>query len=357
MSFERNLYTLLASGNFDNLFFSPFSVRTALTLAAAGAREHTAREMAAVLEFGRSDATNLVPFLKEQGIKMGADGTLRVANRVWAQKGFPFNQGYLNLLGRELIELVDFASQSESVRAGINDWVALQTEQKIRNLLTPGSLDAQVKMVLVNALYFYANWVSKFDPEYIRQGDFFLDDRRSVKAPLMWQEGRFKYASLDGYSVLEMPYVGGQKSMLVLLPDQKVVDLSLSVLPDPANLKRSLRPEKVSITFPKFKIDWGFDLAQALSRMGMSSAFGYQADFSGMEPSKSLYISGVFHRACVAVDEVGTEAAAATAVVTRSKGSAVERVYPFCADHPFVFWILHGDKVLFMGRVMDPTAG
>jgi len=356
MSFDHNLYQLLAQDG-KNLFFSPFSVRFALTLAAAGARGQTAREMAHVLEFGRSDATTRVPFLKGLGEQMGSDGTLRVANRLWAQEGFVFDPDFLRLLSGDGIELVDFYDHAEEVRQEINKWVALHTKEKIKNLLGEGSLDSHVKLVITNALYFYANWVSRFDVANTRSGDFFLDNRWTVSAPLMRQEDRFCFAELENFSVLEMPYLGGQKSMLVLLPNQREGLTHLAALPEPSSLRQAMHPKRVQITFPKFRINWGtVNLAYTLAEMGMGSAFDRRADFGGMEPTGSLCISGVYHKAYVSVDEAGTEAAAATAEVMRSKGVSLEQVYEFRADHPFIFWILHGDKVLFMGRLTDPTA-
>lgn len=364
--FACELYKQLAREG-GNLFFSPFSIKAALTRPLIGARGETGQQMRQVLDFGeRVPPTGIALQVRQQETVLrecSAEGIrLAIANRLWAQQDFDFNQSYLDVVGPDGIEMVDFRSDPDAIAEAINQWIAENTNYLIRDMVSPGVLDAMVRLVIANAIYFKGLWGSQFDPEKTRLGEFKVDVHNSVQTEMMHQTAHFGYLdSADGLKVLEMPYKGDRLSMVVFLPDEvsglERIEQNLT----PANLGRwlnGLRAQKVRVTFPKFKITWGTkELTPALMAMGMLDAFSMDADFSGIEPTRYLYISNVMHKAFVNVDEEGTEAAAATVVVMRGK-SVSPPIPEFRADHPFAFVIY--DKAtgttLFMGRVADPTA-
>jgi serpin B len=367
--FAMDLYAQLdreQSGR--NLFFSPTSVSLALAMAAAGARGPTQAEMAKVLHLD-ADLTQagahdhqLLEQWNAAGEKRGYQ--LRVANRLWGQKGCLIHPEFLALTrqqyGAEML-LLDF-SQTEAARGEINHWVEQQTNEKIKNLIPPGSLDALTRLVLTNAVYFKGDWVTPFDKKRTQDEDFMVSAEGKVKAPLMHHTATLGYADEETLQVLEMPYVGRELSMVVLLP--KKVDglpelektLSLEKL---TALLAKLRACKVVASIPRFKMETSFGLGPTLQALGMRQAFSRSADFSGISSAEGLYISAVIHKAYVDVNEQGTEAAAATGVVM--KALAMRRVEPipvFRADHPFLFLIrdTRSGSVLFMGRLTKPVS-
>jgi len=363
--FACEMYRRLAQEG-GNLFFSPFSIKAALTRPLIGALGATGQQMREVLGFGSREApTEIARRARQQEIHLescSVEGIqLAIANKLWAQQDFDFNQSYLDLVGPDGIEMVDFRSDPDTIAEAINQWIAENTNYLIQNMVSPGVLDAMVRLVIANAIYFKGLWAQQFDPEKTRLGEFKVHIGEPVQAEMMHQTARFGYLdSADGLKVLEMPYKGDRLSMVVFLPDEVSGLGRIEQDLNPANLGRwlnCLRTRKVRVTFPKFKITWGTkELTPVLRTMGMLDAFSMDADFSGIEPTRYLYISNVMHKAFVNVDEKGTEAAAATVVVMRGKGISPP-IPEFRADHPFAFVIY--DKAtgatLFMGRVADPT--
>ena len=351
-----------------NLFFSPMSISIALGMTAAGAQGQTEAEMAQTLHL-----TGILPQAhaeyrkalerwnsadKDRGYK------LRVANRLWGQKGFPFLAGYLTLTRQEYgaeLGLVDYARQTEAARQEINAWVEKQTAEKIKNLLPQGVLDSTTRLVLTNAIYFKGDWASQFKKDQTHDEDFTVSSMQKVKVPLMHQTRTYPFVEDASLQVLELPYKGNDLSMLVLLPKaaEGLADLEKSLSASKiADLRAKLRSRKVEVYLPKFKLEASFSMKKTLEGLGMKVPFTGDADFSGMDGQRDLYISAVVHKAFVDVNEEGTEAAAATAVVM-AKSRAV-RVEPppvvFRADHPFVFTICdkRDGSILFLGRVADP---
>jgi serpin B len=261
------------------------------------------------------------------------------------------------------LEQVDFQTQAESARKEINDWVSDKTKGKIADLIGPGVLNAATRLALVNAIYFKGRWLHEFKKVRTKDQPFFFNrDEKVVRTMLMNQSARFGYAETDSLQLLEMPYMGGDVSMVVLLPKEKG---GLKALENSLTQKHlndwlaQVSPHEVNVFLPKFKMTQEFGLARTLQAMGMTAAFSPpRADFSDMDGAKDLYISAVVHKAFVEVNEEGTEAAAATAVgVSRS---AMQRPQPmpfFRADHPFLFLIrdTHSGSILFMGRVTNPA--
>jgi serpin B len=354
-----------------NLFFSPTSISVALAMTAAGARGQTQSEMATVLHLD-ADLAQAHAHYQQLLAQWNATGQkrayqLRVANRLWGQKGFTIRPEFLALTrqqyGAEML-LVDFAQPAAASRE-INQWVEQQTNNKIKDLVPPSSLDALTRLVLTNAVYFKGDWVQPFDKQNTQEQDFTVSTDRKVKAPLMHQQTRMGYAADGTLQALELPYAGGELSMVVLLPKKVdgLPELEKTLTFDKlAALVSKLRVREVNIFLPKFKLETSFGLGPTLEAMGMKRAFSKEdADFSGISSAESLYISAVLHKAYVDVNEEGTEAAAATAVVM-APTAAREAPRPppipvFRADHPFLFLIrdTKAGSILFMGRLSDPT--
>jgi len=365
-AFAVDLYSKLREEE-GNLFFSPYSISTALAMTYAGARGNTEKQMAQVLHFTLPQCRLHPAFASMEAalkaIQEKGDVELRVANALWPQEDYVFLKAFLELTEKyygSAITPLDYKTAHEAARRTINAWVEEKTNGKIKDLIPEGVLDALTRLVLTNAIYFKGNWATQFDKKLTEDAPFHLLLGESVETPLMHQKQTCGYGEFEGLQVLELPYVGEALSMVVLLP--KKVD-GLAELEDrltAENLEKwttRLRKEKVSIFLPKFTMTSQFQLQDTLASMGMPDAFNMSADFSGMDGTKNLFISAVIHKAFVAVDEEGTEAAAATGVVIRLK--AAPRPAPvFRADHPFVFIIRDNvsGSILFLGRVVDPTA-
>jgi len=351
-----------------NLFFSPYSISLALAMTYAGARGETEAGMAEALSFTLGQdrlhpAFNALGLLLEsrgQGAQ-GSDGEgfrLNIANALWGQKDYGFLPELLDTLAVNYgagMRLLDFVADPEGSRLRINGWVSDETEGKIENLIPQGFITALTRLVLTNAVYFNAAWAKPFEEEATVQGVFHGLDGGETDVPMMNQTERFPYAEGDGYQALELPYDGQELSMLLLLPREGAFrDFEGSL--DPARLKavvEDLGTTNVRLSLPKFEYEAGpLMLRQILSDMGMGVAFGGDADFSGMDGTRSLSIAEVIHKGFVSVDEAGTEAAAATAVVmelTSIPGAPVDVVF----DRPFLFLIRDRETgaVLFLGRV------
>jgi serpin B len=361
----------------DNLFYSPYSVSIALAMVSAGAGGDTATQMAQALHFILpSDrlhrafnrlALELAGRSKVEGLKPDQVFQLNVANSLWGQKGFSFEQAYLDLLAQNYAAgmlLVDYQKDAEAARREINDWVSGSTEQRIKDIIPPGALDALTRLVLANAVYFKAAWQDPFDKHFTQPDTFHLLDGGSVQVDMMSQSTRLDAMQGDGYRAVEMPYAGGQLSMLVLLPDEgRFSDMETRVDAGMvAETVAALQPVEVDLTLPKFKMEWSSELSKALNVLGMTDAFNpSRADFSGIDGARDLYISLILHKAFVSVDEDGTEAAAATiaAVEAMAMPGTPEEPFQFKADRPFLFLIRDNPTgtILFLGRVMNPAAG
>jgi len=369
-AFAFELYKALQSEE-GNLFFSPYSISTALAMTYAGARGETEQQMADTLHFSLPQ-TQLHPAFNSLDIQLTTneeggksdkrtDFTLRIANSLWGQQGYPFLEEFLDMLAENYgagMRLVDFVTASEPARIAINDWVSDQTEEKIKDLIPQGAIDSMTRLVLANAIYFYADWQRQFDPNDTRDAAFTLLNEEQVTVSMMSQLSGFLYTQGEGYQAVEMPYVGGKAAMTIIVPNSgEFADFDSSITVDQideiiANLER----KQVKLRLPKFTYKSDFSLAEILSRMGMHDAFG-NADFSGMDGTTNLFISDVFHKAFVAVDEEGTEAAAATAVVMTLSAEPIIDV-TLTIDRPFIYLIRDTDtgSILFMGRVLNPAA-
>lgn len=350
-----------------NLFFSPYSISTALTMTYTGARGNTAKEMAEVLKLPPLELKKIASAFGDLQKQLQADKKksgyqLNVANALWGQKGYGFLPEFLDLnkkyYGSGLTEL-DFA-KSEEARKTINAWVEDKTNKKIKDLIPGGALDSMTRLVLTNAIYFKGDWASKFKNENTKPADFNVTKDKKVQAQMMYQKELFQYAQVDNMQFLQLPYKGDKLSMLIILSktigDMESVESTLNSQSLQSYINKMVKKE-VEVYLPKFKMTCGtIELAEVLAKMGMKDAFSSAADFSGMSGKKDLYISNVMHKAFIEVNEEGTEAAAATAVGMKLL-SIAEPPPVFCADRPFIFIIRDNvsQSILFMGKVANPT--
>jgi len=356
-----------------NIFFSPYSISTALAMTYEGAKGKTASEIQDVFHFPkdgekmRSGYANVISELN----KKDKPYELQTANALWAHNGFTFLDDYFDLIGKYYggkVTNLDFVKDTENSRKTINTWVEQQTKNKIKDLIPAGMLDPTTRLVLTNAIYFKGDWIKQFEKNNTRPQDFRITPENQVEVQMMNRtdkEAKFNYAENDILQILEMPYKGDELSMLVLLPkndDLEKLENSLS-LKNIESWKKGLENQRVKVYFPKFKFETKYFMKDDLTSMGMPTAFTWpDADFTGMTgdiPQEDrLYIGFVIHQAYVEVDEKGTEAAAATAVgmLTGAAPGFVEQIPVFLADHPFIFIIQHKEtgNILFMGRVSDP---
>jgi len=361
--FALHLYARLGTEE-GNLFFSPYSISTALAMTYAGARGETARQMAEVMQFTLPHK-RLHPAWSELEASLyegeeDEECPLHLANSLWGQKGFGFHREFLTLArkyyGARCRE-IDFAAHPERAREAINTWIRTLTQEQIQELLLPGDLDASTVLVLTNAICFKEKWSTWFDARHTREGQFWIAEDKQVTVPLMRQSGLFPLHRTEKVEVLELPYAGERFSMVLLLPRAKMglaeVEqmLSSAVL---AQWLKGLHPQTVQVTLPRFTLDSRFELAEVLKAMGMTDAFNSKvANFAGMARRADIWIDDVVHEAKVGVDEAGTKAAAATAV--KMKRTSLPE--SFTVDRPFCFLIrdrLTG-SVLFLGRVVHPA--
>jgi serpin B len=353
-----------------NVMVSPYSVSLALAMTWAGAAGDTASAMAQALRFELPperlhpafDELDLALASRGQGAQ-GKDGQpfrLTIANAAWGQKGFAFVPSYLDTLAVNYgagVLLVDFEKATERARATINDWVAARTEDRIKELLGPGSVSALTRLVLTNAVYFNARWMRTFARAATGDAPFTLADGSQVNVPTM-HDGEIAggYAEAADWIAAELPYDGGETSMVLVLPRSGSLDAFEATL-DGARLvdiASKLQPSYLQISMPRFQFEYQAGLTEALTALGMGVAFTDLADFTGISAGGGLSISDVLHKTFVAVDEDGTEAAAATAVVVGTTAAPV--AIEVKVDRPFLFFIrdVPTGTVLFLGHVTDP---
>jgi serpin B len=364
-AFAFDLYAKLASGK-GNIFFSPYSISTALAMTYAGARGKTESQMARVMYF-RKDRKGFHKTYGEMqsrinGVQKEGNVKLCVANSLWMQKDYKFLPSFLALTQTNYdaaFNYVDYKKDAEAARVSINTWVAQKTNDKIKDLIGQGALDATTKMVLANAIYFKGSWAQKFDTAMTKEQPFRISSKDSVNVRMMTLYGQeFGYLKDNKVECIRLPYAGNDLSMIIILPKKRdgLNEIESTLTKGQVNgFCANLRKTEVTVCVPKFKITRDFLLNKQLSSLGMSDAFGRSADFSGMDDTRSLFISAVIHKAFVDVNEEGTEAAAATGVVMMTK--CMPGTPPmFCADHPFIFLIRDNatGSILFMGRIVNP---
>ncbi|NWX02286.1 SPB6 protein, partial [Caloenas nicobarica] len=354
----------------QNLFFSPFSISSALSMILLGSKSNTEAQIAKVLSLNKAeDAHNEYQSLLSEINDSNTKYILRTANRLYGEKTFEFLSSFIESSEKFYhagLEQTDFRHAWEDSRKQINAWVEERTEGKIQNLLAEGILDSLTRLVLVNAIYFKGNWEKQFNKERTAERPFQINKNETKPVQMMFMKDSFNMTYIGDFrtKILELPYVGNELSMIILLPD-KIQDGSTGL----ERLERELTYERlidwinpemmdcteVKVSLPRFKLEEDYDLKPLLSSMGMPDAFDLEkADFSGISAGKELVLSEVVHKSFVEVNEEGTEAAAATAGVMMLRCAMI--VPDFTADHPFLFFIRHNktSSILFCGRFCSP---
>ena len=374
----------------ENALLSPYSIQGALAMTYAGASGKTRDEMSAVLHFPKESAevnASFAALAKELAsiekstaqIVAGAAKhggsqepvTLSVANRLYGQKGFEFRKTFLDAVKENYsapLEQVDFLKDAGPATKLINTWVAGQTHDRIHDLLPDGALTKDTRLVLVNAIYLKAAWEHEFKEASTKPGSFYVNQSDAHEVPMMNREAQYGYAKKEGFTAVAIPYIGGDLQCLVLLPDSPnglpalEARLSPSLLADCAKLEST----NVNLFMPKLKMEPPLmELSAPLKTLGMGSAFDDpkgSANFDGIAPHKPkdyLFISDIFHKIFLSLDEHGTEAAAATAVVIMTFAAedvSDDKPKEVRVDHPFIFAIQDrkSGACLFLGRVNDP---
>jgi serpin B len=367
--FAFNLYQLLKQQD-GNLFFSPYSISLALAMTYGGARGETAVQMANTLHYQLPQGA-LHPAFNALGIELanrgegaqGKDGKgfrLNIVNAIWGQKDYKFISSYLDLLAENYgagLRVLDFIKSPDPSREVINQWVSDQTEGRIKDLIPPGAITPLTRLVLTNAIYFNAAWKSPFKKEATINAPFHLVNGSDITVPMMTQTQTYGYAKSGDLLAVELPYDGNELSMVILTSLSGTFSDFEGKL-DYATVKSvvdSLKNTRIALTMPKFGFELKFGLKETLVKMGMQVPFLDTADFSGMSTQSDLHIDDVVHKAFVSVDEVGTEAAAASGVIIGTTSLPPEAI-KVTIDHPFVFLIrdIKTGAVLFIGRVMNP---
>ncbi|XP_010883989.3 leukocyte elastase inhibitor-like isoform X2 [Esox lucius] len=354
-----------------NVFYSPLSISSALAMVSLGARGNTATQMSESLHLHKAKDDVHVSFSKLMGElnKEGAPYKLSLANRLYGEQSYKFVETFLHDTKKHYnaeLEAVDFKSNAETARQNINTWVEKQTADKIKDLLPKGIVDDLTRLVLVNAIYFKGNWEKKFKETSTKDVQFRLNKNESKPVKMMHQKAKFPLTFIPeaNCQILELPYVGNQLSMLIMLPNEiedgttGLEKLEKELTYD--NFVDWTKPDmmdlvEVQVGLPKFKLEESLDMKETLVSMGMIDAFDHsRSDFSGMSPNNDLVLSKVVHKAFVEVNEEGTEAAAATAAIMMMRCAL--RTPTFFADHPFLFFIRHNptQSILFYGRYSSP---
>ena len=368
-AFALELYGVLSreAEEDENLFFSPYSISAALAMTYAGARNNTAAQMAETLHFTLQpdrfhEAFNqldwALQFRVEPSQYAEKGFRLNIVNAIWPQREYAFLPDFLEVLAIHYgasLYLLDFSADPDGSRLIINEWVAEQTEDYIKDLIPQGIVTELTRLVLTNAVYFNAAWRHPFEETDTVEGSFTRVDGSKVNVPMMNQTAEMSYAEGEGFKAVRIPYEQRALGMALILPDDFRAFESDLGASDLSAILDKFESAMVTIRMPKFSFASEFDLNDALKALGMTEAFGTAADFSGMNGNLDLYIQAVLHKAYIDVNETGTEAAAATAVVMGEKGVALVR--EITIDRPFLFliWDQPTGAIVFLGRVTDPS--
>lgn len=350
-----------------NLFFSPYSVSSALAMTSVGARGQTAAQMTKVMHLPGEASTysGLHQGLMSSLLNAPKGYEIRIANALWGQNKYSFKDEYVQLVQRNYRaegRTLDFAGSAENSRSTINRWVEQQTNDRIKDLLPSGTITPLTRLVLTNAIYFKGTWSTPFDKKLTKPLDFSLTADQTVKADMMWRSGSFRYTEDEQMQLLELPYQGDRLTMIVVLPRKKdgLSEVEATLNQDKiAKQLNGMKSTKVVLTLPKIKTTYATSLVDTLSSMGMTDVFDQgKADLSGMDGTRELFISTVVHKAFCEINEEGTEAAAATGAVVTLKSMPAKEPPPieFKADHPYLYMIrdTQTGSLLFLGRVADP---
>lgn len=350
-----------------NVFISPLSISAAMAMVYLGAKGDTAAQMAKALSFGAGEIHTDFQTLNADINSPSSSYILKLANRLYGEKTANFLPGFLEATEefyQANLQAVDFMGAPEECRAEINSWVEHQTQNKIKDLLKPGTVSPRTRLALVNAIYFKGSWLHPFNEAKTKEMPFKINRNESKPVQMMYQMKKlpFNYIPEHGLQILELPYINKELSMFILLPEESVGGSNPLL-----KLENKLTREKLNqwttdmdtgsdiiVHLPKFKLEEEYELNEPLAKLGMTDVFcGAKADLSGMSGEGGLFLSTVAHKAFVEVNEEGTEAAAATAGLAQFCMLQEEH---FMADHPFLFFIRHNktNSILFLGRFSSP---
>ena len=359
--FYRNLN---AQEKGKNIFVSPYSISTALAMAFEGSSGNTRKQMVSVFHFNMTDAERQAGFsalMEQTKAGPGKHYKLGVGNALWGQKGYHFEPAFTHAMDKYYgggFNEVDFPDDKAGSIHKINTWVEDKTAGKIKDLILPDDITELTRLVITNAIYFKGDWASQFKKTATKEEAFNLGGGKTEQVPMMRQTGQFRFVREDGLAAIELPYAENDLSMIAILPDGDIEKMGESLSLDKLQqLRGEMRSQEVDLSLPRFKFETRYLMGNNLSAMGMPEAFAERlADFSGITGGKDLYISSVIHQAMIDVNEEGSEAAAATAVVMSAKSARFEMPETFRADRPFLFMIVHNStgSILFMGRVSSP---
>lgn len=368
-SFAFDLFHRINLENTDNLIYSPYSIWMAFSMVYAGAQGETQSQMADVFHFLDQDNQHITLNAIDQRlqalgtIKQGEDEgspfQLKLANAVWSQQGYAFKQPFLDLLATQYgagLRVVDFQASTEAAREAINAWVNEQTNERIKEIATPGSISPDTRFVLTNAIYFKAGWMYKFDQAATADGSFTLMDGSHVTVPLMHLGAPLDYLDSEDYQAVRLPYVGYKTEMWIILPAEGRFEAVKGELgPVLMNkIEHQAGMDHVTLTMPSFTIESDLALNNLLVQMGLTQAFCPEGDFGGISDGGGLCIGQAIHKATIKVDEEGTEATAATMV---AMPVSIMKEVEMKVDRPFIFAIVDRDNglILFLGQVLDPA--
>lgn len=372
-SFAIELYGKLKERK-GNLFFSPYSISSALAMTSLGAAGSTKEEMDAVFHFNKDNSALASAFsnLNQQLITSARTPdqlpALHLANAIWLQTDFPILPTFTELLVKYFnsgVQPVDFANDPNKAREEINQWVEKQTQDKIKNLFMPDAIDSRTRLVLVSAIYMQAKWRFVFEKSSTKKKPFYLTGNDNVDVDMMTHQESYPLLVMKDVAVVEIPYAsesnnGPDLAMIVMLPKDHE---GLAALENTLSFDQvkswmdDMELKQVQISLPKFKIEDDLSLNETLEAMGIKEAFSPKADFSNLSTVENLAITKIVHKSYIAVDEKGTEAAAATGVAIGLRSlRRTSEPYPFVADHPFLFMIVEKQTgtILFMGRLTNP---
>ncbi len=348
----------------ENLIFSPASITSAIAMTYIGAKNNTFEEISSTFHFNRNldefnkDYINLTNLNQREK----SDINFHNANSLWIQEGLKLNQEFLNINKQYFsssLQFTNFITEPEKSRLDINQWVEKNTNNKITNLLQPSSIDNTTRLVLVNALYFKGAWKDKFNKEKNTEDNFQIGKKDYVKTVYMNRYINSWYYS-DKYSqIIDIPYSNENISLMIILPKsyKKLRKIEKKLNNEYySNYTQNREKRRINLSLPKFKIESEFDLNKTLSELGIKDAFTEVADFSGITSAEKLYISKVVHKANIAVDEDGTEAAAATAIIMRKTSVLIENVN-FIVNKPFIYILRNNENncIYFMGKIVNPN--
>ncbi len=366
-TFAFNMFKELQKDENENIFFSPYSISQALVMTYAGAKDNTKTQMASALHFDENDSKlhNTFNALDLHLNHSDENYTLSVANAIWPQKDFRFLESYLDTIKVNYgakVRLMDYVNNTENSRKIINDWVEEKTHDRIKDLIPEGSISADTRLVLTNAIYFKGKWQKEFDKELTKDETFTLEDNSTIQTPLMHQIESFLYVENVNFQAIELPYKQDKSSMLVILPAKGKFQEVLTDINSTFDIaSTNLKYKRINLKMPKFEFTTGlYDLSKHFVELGMSDAFdGNLADFSNMSGQKDLVISKILHKAFIKVDEKETEAAAATGVIANGTSIPIlEEPIDLFVDRPFILFIKDQmtNQILFIGIIKKPKS-